>query len=729
MAEQPDHSRNAQMPEDLDELLARLELQEQIIQEQKIELASKKKEVSDLRMVGEPGSSREPQGNLPTTQNNAGSREFPRSTYDSQLAPLGGHSESPSKRQNMYEPGDEDFLQEQVNKHTFAQAVDPEFYTDDGFSHPMPPDQYNAMHAFPTLPRGTGYAGANVWSDLKGKGPALGAHPLPPAPYWQMPAMPAMPNYHPRPAPDQEPVADWKPAGSDFRRTGTGPGPANNFHGSPSRQAFSPSPLSPPFVPNGTNSSWNSANPTTPSTSLNSMPGYQAMPYTGGYSQAGHPEYSAGYRGSPGTWNKSTTASPSQPLGSNIYGNSTESPNWKRLMERGVACDWGYLVDRVVMQNDQGASVFLQHKLKDFDHPEHKIEIINAIVDKALPLMTNRFGNFLVQRCFEYGEPYHVEAIMKIIKNRVVQLSMDAFGCHVIQRALDTVPEPFKVVVIQELLHHIPETVMHRYACHVWQKLFEVRWVGTPPQIMKYMNEALAGMWPEIAMGETGSLVVQNIFENCLEDDKRPCVNEVLGNLDMIARGQFGNWCIQHICEHGQPRDQSVALDMVLHNAVEYSMDQYASKVVEKCLKSSVAPGFLDRYLERVCEGRADRPRLPIIDSMPQVLFHGSDVVANTSVVASDQYGNYLIQLILGTAPLHQREFVANHIRKHMVSLRGSKFGSRVGMLCINNNYLHFNTQQSPGGNRSGHGGSHNHHHHHMHGGGGGHRSHWKGYR
>ncbi|KAK6341062.1 hypothetical protein TWF696_009371 [Orbilia brochopaga] len=658
MAE-PEHSRGAQMPEDLDELLARLELQEQIIQEQKLELASKKKEVNDLRMVGEAGSSRESQGNMPTAQNNAGSREFPRATYDNQLAPLGGHSESPSKRANMYEPGDEDFIQDPVNKHTFAQAVDPEFYADDGHSHPMPPDQFNAMHSFPSAPRGTGYAGVNPWSDGKGKGPSLGAHqPLPPAPYWQMP--PPVPSYHSRPTPDQEPIPDWKAPGPDFRRVGSGPGPANAFHGSPSRQAFSPSPLSPPFVPTGTNSSWNSINPTTPSSSLNSIAGYQTMPYTGGYSQTGHSEYSAGFRGSPGNWNKSTSASPGQPLGANLYGNSTESPNWKRLMERGVACDWGYLVDRVVMQNDQGASVFLQHKLKDLDHPEHKLAIINAIVEKALPLMTNRFGNFLVQRCFEYGEPYHVEAIMKIIKGRVVQLSMDAFGCHVIQRALDTVPEPFKVVIIQELLHHIPETVMHRYACHVWQKLFEVRWVGTPPQIMKYMNESLSGMWSEIAMGETGSLVVQNIFENCLEEDKRPCVNEVLANLDRIARGQFGNWCIQHICEHGQPRDQSVALDMVLHNAVDYSMDQYASKVVEKCLKSSVASGFLDRYLERVCEGRADRPRLPIID------------------IASDQYGNYLIQLILGTAPLHQREFVANHIRKHMVSLRGSKFGSRV---------------------------------------------------
>jgi hypothetical protein len=43
-------------------------------------------------------------------------------------------------------------------------------------------------------------------------------------------------------------------------------------------------------------------------------------------------------------------------------------------------------------------------------------------------------------------------------------------------------------------------------------------------------------------------------------------------------------------------------------------MDQYASKVIEKCLKIG-GNEFLDRYLERVCEGRQDRPRMPLIDS------------------------------------------------------------------------------------------------------------------
>lgn len=58
---------------------------------------------------------------------------------------------------------------------------------------------------------------------------------------------------------------------------------------------------------------------------------------------------------------------------------------------------------------------------------------------------------------------------------------------------------------------------------------------------------------------------------------------------------------------------------------------------------------FLDRYLEKVCEGRADRPRMPLID------------------IAGDQHGNYLIQYILIHADPQRREIVAAHIRLVLV--------------------------------------------------------------
>lgn len=94
----------------------------------------------------------------------------------------------------------------------------------------------------------------------------------------------------------------------------------------------------------------------------------------------------------------------------------------------------------------------------------------------------------------------------------------------------------------------------------------------------------------------------------------------MLAKIDLLAHGQFGNWCIQHICEHGAPHDKSRAVEHVLHHAVDYSMDQFASKIVEKCLKIGGSE-FLDRYLSRVCTGRSERPRMPLIDSERKRLF------------------------------------------------------------------------------------------------------------
>ncbi|KAK4936780.1 hypothetical protein LTR10_022437 [Elasticomyces elasticus] len=356
------------------------------------------------------------------------------------------------------------------------------------------------------------------------------------------------------------------------------------------------------------------------------------------------------------------------------YVTPLEPMNYRRLLDKSVSCDWKYIVDKIVCNNDQQASIFLQQKLK-VGTAEQKFEIVESIVNQAYPLMINRFGNFLVQRCFEHGTPDQVVAIANAIHGNVIALSMDPFGCHVIQKAFDSVPEDHKAAMVRELLRRIPDTVIHRYACHVWQKLFELRWSGEPPQIMLEVNKALRGMWHEVALGETGSLVVQNIFENCVEEEKRPAIEEVIANIDLIAHGQFGNWCIQHLCEHGSPPDKRRVIDHILANSYNYSIDQFASKVVEKCLKIGGAE-FLDRYLGVITTAHPDRPRIPLID------------------IAGDQYGNYLVQWILMNTHHHQREQVAVHIRKHMVSLRGSKFGSRVAMLCCNPNSV---TRPGPG--------------------------------
>lgn len=109
-------------------------------------------------------------------------------------------------------------------------------------------------------------------------------------------------------------------------------------------------------------------------------------------------------------------------------------------------------------------------------------------------------------------------------------------------------------------------------------------------------------------------MVDLEITQVCADKDQRPAIEEVIANIDLIAHGQFGNWCIQHLCEHAAPADKRRVIDHILTNAYSYSIDQFASKVVEKCLKIG-GTEFLDRYLGVITTAHPDRPRIPLIDS------------------------------------------------------------------------------------------------------------------
>lgn len=115
-------------------------------------------------------------------------------------------------------------------------------------------------------------------------------------------------------------------------------------------------------------------------------------------------------------------------------------------------------------------------------------------------------------------------------------------------------------------------------------------------------------------------------------------------------------------------------------HAARYSVDQYASKVVERAIKYN-DPNILQEYLNKITIPPADHkahPRLPLID------------------IANDQYGNvrtstrddehfanqqYLIQYILLHGSSEQQATIICHIRKHMVSMRGSRYGAKVAFI------------------------------------------------
>lgn len=334
--------------------------------------------------------------------------------------------------------------------------------------------------------------------------------------------------------------------------------------------------------------------------------------------------------------------------------------------DANTRANYHFLVEKIVKTNDQPASLLLQQKLKtSSDSPEIRDMIFEAILTQAIPLMKNRFGNFLMQKAFETASAQQALLLGQIMRGNIYHLACDRFACHVVQKALEVVPEELKATLITELFRAIPETITHKFACHVWQRVYETKWspnFPNPPAIMHYVDSSLKGQWAQIANDENGSLVVQCVFEHCKDQEKSPIMGEILAHTVDISKGQWGNWVIQHILEHGSTSDKSYVLSVVTKHMYTMSVDQYASKVVEKALKTAATKTDLASVVDAaLAMGEMGRPI--VLDMM------------------NNQYANYVVQHILNLAESPQKEALLRIMAPHVPILKGSKYGQRVAAI------------------------------------------------
>lgn len=92
----------------------------------------------------------------------------------------------------------------------------------------------------------------------------------------------------------------------------------------------------------------------------------------------------------------------------------------------------------VAFCQDQHGSRFIQQKLEICSDVEKQL-VFDEIFPSAQILMTDVFGNYVLQKLFEYGSKDQCEALASLLKGQAVQLSMQMYGCRVVQKALEYV--------------------------------------------------------------------------------------------------------------------------------------------------------------------------------------------------------------------------------------------------------------------------------------------------
>lgn len=90
---------------------------------------------------------------------------------------------------------------------------------------------------------------------------------------------------------------------------------------------------------------------------------------------------------------------------------------------------------------------FIQQKLERAT-PVEKQLVFNEILGAAYSLMTDVFGNYVIQKFFEFGTAEQKQALAQKVKGHVLPLALQMYGCRVIQKALESIPPEQQVRVM-----------------------------------------------------------------------------------------------------------------------------------------------------------------------------------------------------------------------------------------------------------------------------------------
>ncbi|KAK7281108.1 hypothetical protein RIF29_08809 [Crotalaria pallida] len=82
---------------------------------------------------------------------------------------------------------------------------------------------------------------------------------------------------------------------------------------------------------------------------------------------------------------------------------------------------------------DQHGSRFIQQKLESCG-VEEKTSVFKEVLPHASKLMTDVFGNYVIQKFFEYGSSEQRRELANRLVGQILPLSLHMYGCRVIQK-------------------------------------------------------------------------------------------------------------------------------------------------------------------------------------------------------------------------------------------------------------------------------------------------------
>ncbi|KAK4762397.1 hypothetical protein SAY86_008165 [Trapa natans] len=311
------------------------------------------------------------------------------------------------------------------------------------------------------------------------------------------------------------------------------------------------------------------------------------------------------------------------------------------------------------LATDQNGCRYLQRKF--LEGGPHEVAIIfKEILKHISDLMTDQFGNYVVQKLLQVCDENQLSQILQKITQRpgnLIRVSCDLRGTRAVQTVLQSLgtPEQFSMAVASLKLGMV--TLMKNInGHHVVKCCFE----HLAPKYYEFIFEVAAKNCIDLAIDRHGCCVLQKCLSHPGGEQRICLIFEIATNSHFISQSEFGNYLVQYVLRK-IPEAIPDVLDRLEGHYVDLSMQKYSSNVIEKCIEYA----------------SEERQRRIIWELITSPLFHQ---------VMQDPYGNYVIQVALKSSKGEIKEAMVEAIKPHVHVLRCSPYGKKVlSSICLKN--------------------------------------------
>ncbi|PSS09419.1 Pumilio 1 like [Actinidia chinensis var. chinensis] len=265
-----------------------------------------------------------------------------------------------------------------------------------------------------------------------------------------------------------------------------------------------------------------------------------------------------------------------------------------------------------------------------------------SVEDSFAPSLLEEFKSNKT-KCFELSE----------IAGHVVEFSIDQYGSRFIQQKLETATTEEKNMVFEEIIPQALTLMTDVFGNYVIQKFFEHGMVS----LRRELASKLLGNVLTLSLQMYGCRVIQKAIEVVDLDQKIKMVEELDGHITRCVRDQNGNHVIQKCIECVPEEHIQFIVSTFFDQVVTFSTHPYGCRVIQRILEHCRDPMTQSKVMD--------------------------EVLGSVSMLAQDQYGNYVVQHVLEHGQPHKRSTIIKELAGKIVQMSQQKFASNVVEKCL----------------------------------------------